>query len=211
MKSNNVNALESDIIALSRKDHDAICAASYKHPLGFLIRFLMYTGITMAELLVLSWCDIDLQTNRLYIPQLLIPTNNYYLKHPEVQSRYVPLLPFLREELLEWEFVQKSFCKPYVITAETGAAFATTLTGEPLYPEYLENVFNDVLAMCGLPPVPIRALRDTYAVFVLGCGLNPYSFNEIMGDINAADYYGNYLKTINNAARPVDNIMQGRW
>ena len=168
METKNKLRATEEITVLPREQHDAIRDASYKHPLGFLIRFLMYTGITVAELLVLSWRDLDIQRNHLYIPKLLIPTDSGFVKHPEVHSRYVPLLPFIREELLEWEFVQKSFCKPYELTDETGAAFATTLTGEPLWPEDIENVYHEILGMCGIPVHPIRVLRDTYAVFVIG-------------------------------------------
>jgi len=45
--NNYKNRTESNISILSPEQYIAVCEASYKHPLGFLIRILMYTGITV--------------------------------------------------------------------------------------------------------------------------------------------------------------------
>ena len=55
--NNYKNRTESNISILSPEQYIAVCEASYKHPLGFLIRILMYTGITVVELRLLNyWC-----------------------------------------------------------------------------------------------------------------------------------------------------------
>lgn len=209
--NNYKNRTESEISILSPEQYIAVCEASYKHPLGFLIRFLMYTGITVVELLVLSWGDINLHTNRLYVPQLYTPTDHGSVKHPQVQSRCIPLLPFLRKELIEWEYIQKSHCAPYEIANDLGPAFATTMDGNPLYPEDVERIFHEILAMCDIVPLPIGVLRDSFGIYVLASGISPYSFNEIMGDPNASDFYGDFLKSLMNSASPVNRLMSGRW
>lgn len=209
--NNYKNRTESEIRILSPEQYIAVCEASYKHPLGFLIRILMYTGITVVELLVLSWRDINIHRNRLHIPQLYVSTDHGSVKHPQVQSRCIPLLPFLRKELVEWEYIQKSHCAPFEIENESGPAFVTALDGNPLYPDDVEHIFHEILDMCGIAPLPISVLRDSFGIYVLASGISPYSFNEIMGDPNASDFYGDFLKSLINSASPVNRLMSGRW
>lgn len=62
-----------EVFVLAREEEEKIIRQSYQHPLGFLIRFLLSTGIKAEELLLLIYSDINVMAREVDIPIVLNP------------------------------------------------------------------------------------------------------------------------------------------
>ena len=184
-----------EVFVLAREEEEKIIRQSYQHPLGFLIRFLMSTGIKAEELLLLIYSDINVMTREVDIPIVLKPGTDINKAASTAEFRAVPIPDRTMVELADWRSAKMRACEmnEYDISHEP---IATTPEGNRITYQGLQRIFCDILYDCDMIYYPLSALRDTYAMRLLAGGIVPQALNEILGDPNAANIYINYSAAI---------------
>ena len=198
-----------EIEILNREEQTRLIQASYSHRYGVFIRLTLTTGLRLGEVLGLSWDNIDLRSNTLFVRQTLgrlekIDWNGIGAKTEIVMQvpktknsiRSIPLLPFIVKELQEWRNVQLSD------KAIAGAAYqdtglvVTNPFGGCIEPRTFKDYYNQILDMSGIGHFTFHALRHTFCTRALENDMDAKTVSAIMGHYSVAftlDTYGHVL------------------
>ena len=198
-----------EIEILTREQQNRLIQASYSHRYGVFIRLTLTTGLRLGEVLGLSWDNIDLRSNTLFVRQTLnrlekIDWNGIGAKTEIVMQvpktknsiRSIPLLPFILKELQEWRNVQLSD------KAIAGAAYqdtglvVTNPFGGYIEPRTFKDYYNQILDMSGIGHFTFHALRHTFCTRALENDMDAKTVSAIMGHYSVAftlDTYGHVL------------------
>lgn len=191
---NQPNTSPNEIFVLTHEEQERIINQSHQHPFGFLIRFLLYTGINAEELLLLIFSDINIEFCEIDVPIVLNPINGICSVDSSVEFRTVPLSYHTLIELSNWRFTKMRACGMNACDI-SHQPIASTVKGKPITFHGLQRIFCEILNGCGMPYYPLSALRDSYAVRALTGGVYPQSLNAVLGESNATDKYMNYIST----------------
>ena len=198
-----------EIEILTREQQNRLIQASYSHRYGVFIRLTLTTGLRLGEVLGLSWDNIDLRSNTLFVRQTLnrlekIDWNGIGAKTEIVMQvpktknsiRSIPLLPFILKELQEWRNVQLSD------KAIAGAAYqdtglvVTNPFGGYIEPRTFKDFYNQILDMSGIGRFTFHSLRHTFCTRALENDMDAKTVSAIMGHYSVAftlDTYGHVL------------------
>lgn len=182
----------TEMIILSHEEQRKLIHASYQHQYGVFIRLAMFTGLSTEELLGLCWDDVDEYGSRLRIRRI----HNISGTEPVMMQchapRFVPLLPYVLNDLLEWREIQRhanvSIPPMYVYHLPV----TLTLEGQPSTMESLLEVYSQILAVSGVGNYPFHILRNTFAIRCLEQGMHPQTLSVILGDSTAANTYAQF-------------------
>ena len=198
-----------EIEILNREEQTRLIQASYSHRYGVFIRLTLTTGLRLGEVLGLSWDNIDLRSNTLFVRQTLnrlekIDWNGIGAKTELVMQvpktknsiRAIPLLPFIVKELQDWKNVQLSD------KATMGAAYqdtelvVTNPFGGYIEPRTFKDYYSQILDMSGIGHFTFHALRHTFCTRALENDMDAKTVSAIMGHYSVAftlDTYGHVL------------------
>lgn len=192
-QSVNVNTTPiTELTILSQEEQRRLIQGSYQHQYGVFIRLAMFTGLRAEELLGLCWDDVDEYSSRLCIRRIQKSTDTDPLMVQCPSPRFVPFLPYVRNDLLEWREIQRhaNFSIPPVYVYHLPVTMM--LEGKPATMDSLQEVYSQVLALSGVANHPFCALRDTFAVRCLEQGMHPQTLAVILGDPAAATAYAQF-------------------
>lgn len=177
-----------EVFVLTQEEEKKVIQQSYQHPLGFLIRFLMSTGMKAEELLLLIYSDINVMTREVDIPIVLKPGTDINKAASTAEFRAVPIPDRTMVELADWRSAKMRVCgmNEYDISRQP---IATTPEGNLITYYDLQRFFCEILYECGIIYYPLSALRDTHAMRLLRGGTSLQELNKILGDPNAANIY----------------------
>ena len=177
-----------EVFVLTQEEEKKVIQQSYQHPLGFLIRFLMSTGMIAEELLLLIYSDINVMTREVDMPVVLKPGTDINKAASTAEFRAVPIPDRTMVELADWRSAKMRVCgmNEYDISHQP---IATTLEGNRITYQGLQRILCEILYECGMIYYPLSALRDTYAMRLLTGGISLQELNKNLGDPNAANIY----------------------
>ena len=182
----------TELVVLSHEDQRRLIQGSYQHPYGVFIRLAMFAGLRAEELLGLCWDDVDEYNSRLRTRRIQKSTDTEPLMVQCPSPRFVPLLPYVRNDLLEWREIQRHANVSIPPVYAYHLPVTLTLEGRPSTMDSLQEVYSQVLALSGVANYPFCALRDTFAVRCLEQGMHPQTLAVILGDPAAATAYAQF-------------------
>ena len=121
------------------------------------IRFLLYTGCRIPELLNMQWADVHLEKG--YVD----------LQDAKGGARVIPLNDKAKGILTS---LQQQEGNPHV--------FCGNLPGKPLV--NINGTWHKVRALAGIPDVRLHDLRYSFASFAVKKGIDLYTICELIGD-----------------------------
>lgn len=192
-QSVNVNTTPiTELTILSQEEQRRLIQGSYQHQYGVFIRLAMFTGLRAEELLGLCWDDVDEYSSRLCIRRIQKSTDTDPLMVQCPSPRFVPFLPYVRNDLLEWREIQRhaNISIPSVYVYHLPVTMM--LEGKPATMDSLQEVYSQILALSGVANYPFCALRETFAVRCLEQGMHPQTLAVILGDSDAATAYAQF-------------------
>lgn len=147
---------------------------------GLGIYICLFTGIRVGELCALTWDDISLENNLIYIHRTMqrIQTpddekkTTILIAEPKSQCsiRYIPIADTLREKL-----VQQTIKEGYVLTGDKIRY---------VEPRTMQNRFKVIVERCGIRDAHFHTLRHTFATRCIEVGFDVKSLSEILGHAN---------------------------
>jgi len=174
-----------DPLVLSPSEAGRFLAAARTHPFGALFVLGVTTGLRQGELLGLRWSDLDLKREH------ALTVHQSMQRRPqgrgvgdtktEKSNRTVELLPVACELLLAHRREQSAdqlACGPS--WAEPDLVF-TDERGEGLNPDRVRRRFRTFLTANGMPLIPFKNLRHTFATLHLETGTPDKVVSEAMG------------------------------
>ncbi len=158
------------------------------------------TGLRQAELLDLTWRDIDLDFPSISVRQVLyIRKGVYQLKEPKTEHsrRRVDMTPklacFLREYRAERESLYRSLGKELTLN---DLVFAS-VEGKPIDGRVMSHAFGRMVKKVNLAGVRFHDLRHTFASLMLQRGAKPKVISEALGHSSVAftmDVYSHIIE-----------------
>ena len=182
----------TELTILSHEEQRRLIQGSYQHQYGVFIRLALFTGLSSEELLGLCWDDVDEYGSRLRIRRIQKSAGNDSLMMQCHSPRFVPMLPYARNDLLEWHEIQRH--AHISIPPIYGYHIPITMTfdGRPSTIDSLQEVYSQILSLSGVANYPFCALRDTFAVRCLEQGMHPQTLSIILGNPAAANTYAQF-------------------
>lgn len=155
---------------IRRDEFEKRVADLYENNYGELSRLLFYTGLRIGEALALTWNDVELDKNQLYVNKTLdfktrMPTN------PKTKGSegYVPYPSFIKE-MLE-DIKKESASKIYGFNDDYYVFGGISPYHYSRYHKKFKEVF---------PEIRIHDLRHSFATYLINKGVDIYLVKELM-------------------------------
>lgn len=173
------------------------------------------TGLRQAELLGLTWRNLDLDLASLSVTQVLYKRKGIcQFKEPksEHSRRRLDLSPslalFLRQYRTEKQAERLLLGMPL---GKDDLVFSNA-DGTPMDPSTLTHNFARIARKAGLPGTRFHDLRHTFATLMLMAGIHPKIVSEMLGHASVAftlDTYSHVIPTLQQAAmKRLDEVLQ---
>jgi len=173
------------------------------------------TGLRQAELLGLTWRNLDLDLASLSVTQVLYKRKGIcQFKEPksEHSRRRLDLSPslalFLRQYRTEKQAERLLLGMPL---GKDDLVFSNA-DGTPMDPGTLTHNFARIARKAGLPGTRFHDLRHTFATLMLMAGIHPKIVSEMLGHASVAftlDTYSHVIPTLQQAAmKRLDEVLQ---
>ena len=156
-------------------------------PYETLVRFAAYTGLRAGEIGALRAGRLDLARSVVEVTESLSDVNGKLIVGPTktYARRYVPLPPFLRQELADYLSSRASGSETLVFTAARG--------GPLRHKNFYRRNFKPAVRAAGLPEgLRFHDLRHTYAAFCIASTADPYAVMRRMGHSSITVTYNTY-------------------
>lgn len=150
------------------------------------------TGLRQGELLGLAWEDVDLPRSQLHVRRELVRRGGRYYRD-ELKTtrsrRTVPMAQPVAEALAAHR--QRLVDEGFVPTA-TGPVFPNR-SGGPLNGSWLTHHFYDLLEQAGIPRLPFKNLRTTFASRLFEAGIPDRRVADLLGHTRTTTTHGHYI------------------
>lgn len=135
-----------------------------------MTRLLFYTGLRVGEVLALTWEDINLEENQLYVSKTF-DIDKRVITSPKTQGSvgYVPFPAFISEMLTE---IKKESAEKLYGFNESFYIFGGTA---PYHYSHYHKKFKMIF-----PELRIHDLRHSYATYLINKGVDIYLVKELM-------------------------------
>jgi integrase len=172
-----------------------------EHRLGALFEFAIFTGLRRAEIVALTWDEVDLAAAE---PELRIRRSK-----TDAGRRRVALDDRTVGALMAWQIAQtdeRNALGPAY--SDSGRVF-TMEDGRPLQPQYVTRLFDKLRRQAGLPKMTLHGTRHQQASLQLAAGTPLAVVSKQLGHSSVAvtaDIYSHLLRSTErdaaNAAAP---------
>ncbi|MGG0753016.1 tyrosine-type recombinase/integrase [Brevibacillus laterosporus] len=135
-----------------------------------LTRLLFYTGLRIGEAFALTWVDIDLEKNQLYVNKTLDMNTRKPTTPKTIGSEgYVPFPAFIADMLKE---MKKESAKKIYGFNDSMYVFGGLA---PYHYSHYRRKFKEIF-----PQIRIHDLRHSYATYLINKGVDIYLVKELM-------------------------------
>jgi integrase len=184
---------------------------SYFYP---VIYFAISTGLRQAEILGLTWRDIDLDLLTISVNKALYKRKGITeFREPKTQHsrRTVCMTPKLAAFMKDYKASRESL---YIQTGHVlglDDLVFTSVDIRPLHPSVLSHNYKKIVDKAGLSGVRFHDLRHTFASLMLLRGISPKVISEALGHSSVAftmDTYSHIIKGMQeDAMKLLDEVL----
>ena len=155
--------------------------------LSALWMLIATTGLRRREALGLRWSDIDLETGRAQINQMVISIGwNVHFGQPKTQAGRRPVGPDPATVEVLRKHRRAIHARPASVGTGGGQLVFCEPDGAPCHPERVYQAFRRAVIRHHLPPIPLHGLRHTWATPALQMDVHPRVVQERLGHSNIA-------------------------
>lgn len=186
------NPVPKELIVLNindqRKLENFLIQEKTSTSIGILLS--LYTGMRIGEVCALSWDDVDLDDNIIYIRHTVSRVKSVLperkteliLDEPKTRSskRVIPIPLYLTDILKRYRESSHSI---FVISNDDGFS----------NPRTFDLKFHSILKECGIDSINYHALRHTFATRCVEAGVDIKSLSEILGHANVSITLNTYV------------------
>ncbi|MDB8552618.1 site-specific integrase [Turicibacter sanguinis] len=155
----------------------------------------LHTGMRLGEILALTWDDVNLENNRIYINKTLIVHNKNQLSFstPKTQSsnRDILITQELKEILLDWKMKQPMIIQNMGYSIPKDEYVCTDEKGDLLNPRQFSARTSVFVKRTGVS-FKFHDFRHTHATMLLESGVNAKIVQERLGHSNISTTLGIY-------------------
>lgn len=159
---------------------------------------LFRTGMRLGEMLGLDWADINFDTRKITVQRAFVHGDWTTPKSGRV--RHIDMSPELHKAL--WERKGKGTGKKIGEGEDELNLVFQTKTGEPMDSRgFRRNVFQPLLAKCGLPKLRLHDCRHTFASLLLMNNASVIYVSKMLGHSNITttlNTYAHYIPAENS-------------
>lgn len=166
---------------LSRAEQQRLSSYLQEHltPCNMGILLCLYTGLRIGEICALTWADIHIEEQCLYIHQTM---QRIQMKESSEKKTVVVILPpksacSIRRIPVPDEISQ--LLRP--LRKQDNAYLLTGMVHSYMEPRNMENRFKAIIRECNINDINFHALRHTFATRCVELGFDVKSLSEILG------------------------------
>lgn len=156
--------------------------------LGILIS--LQTGLRIGEVCALSWEDIDLKNDVIYVRHTI---SRISCDAPGEKTQLILDTPKTKASLREIPIPSR--LRPFITEAKKKSDLQYVISEKDNFisPRTYDYRYHQILEKCGLRPVNYHALRHTFATRCIEAGVDVKSLSEILGHANVSITLNTYV------------------
>jgi integrase len=177
--------------------------AAAEHRLGPLFEVALFTGMRRGELLGLHWSDVNLEARTITVRNNRTQARQRIVEHSPKTSagrRIIDLSEQASAALLAWQITQETEAAEWGTAYERSGYVFTYENGEPLKPQYVTRLFDNIREHTGLPKMTFHGQRHESASLLLAAGTDIALVSKILGHSSIAITSDTYSHLIGSAA-----------
>ncbi len=157
--------------------------------LGILIS--LHTGLRIGEVCALTWNDIDLEKQIIYVRSTVVRIKNKSLN----ENKTMLIIDTPKTKASKREIPISTFLLPILMRMKAIATSMYVLSENNLFlnPRTYEYRFHKILSLSDLPNTNYHALRHTFATRCIEAGVDIKSLSEILGHSNVSITLNTYV------------------
>ena len=176
--------------------------SSYKNQRAVIFLLLaLNSGLREGELAGLQWSDFDFDNNQFSVNRTIhYEKGGLVIDTPKTIHGYrdVPFSDALKKELLKYKAWQETqmakLGDSYLGNPGLNAHVFMAKNGKPVYDTTFRKWLKDYCEWCGVPRIPVHALRHTFASVLIANNVDARTAADILGHSSASlvlDVYAN--------------------
>ena len=182
-----------------------------------VFHFAAFTGMRRSEILAVRWCDVDLETRKVYVNQSLHQLRGGEFEIRKVKTAYskrcieLPLSTAL--VLRQHREIAEAACSTVGRTMKDDDLVFSRADGQPVPPDAVTKRWIKLVRAEGLFGVRFHDLRHTHATLLLKWGVHPKIVQERLGHSSirtTLDIYSHVVPGLQQAAADIfDRRLSG--
>lgn len=159
------------------------------------------SGLREGELAGLQWSDFDFEDNKFSVNRTIhYEKGGLVVDTPKTQHGYrdIPFSDALKEKLLQYKTWQDEQIEKlgdrYLGNPGLSANVFMAKNGKPVYDTTFRKWLRDYCEWCGVPRIPVHALRHTFASVLIANNVDARTAADLLGHASASlvlDVYAN--------------------
>lgn len=159
------------------------------------------SGLREGELAGLQWSDFDFEDNKFSVNRTIhYEKGGLVVDTPKTQHGYrdIPFSDALKEKLLQYKTWQDEQIEKlgdrYLGNPGLNANVFMAKNGKPVYDTTFRKWLRDYCEWCGVPRIPVHALRHTFASVLIANNVDARTAADLLGHASASlvlDVYAN--------------------
>lgn len=187
-------SIKSELEIISHQNQDKIerYAKDQLTPTTVGILISLYTGLRIGEICALSWDDVNLDEQIIYVRHTITRIGNQS-SHPSTKTKLIIDRP---KTLASNRIIPIPSVLFPILTAfkkMSPSNFVVSHKKEFISPRTYEYRFHRVLDACGVPSVNYHTLRHTFASRCVEAGVDVKTLSEILGHKNPTITLNTYV------------------
>jgi len=193
------------IRALSQEEQNKLEDSALKNPNGLPVLLALCTGLRIGEISALSWNDIDLENQSLYVQ------NTYQRIQNMKKEQRTSLLMSDAKSTASYRNVPLSETLTQLLQKEklrrNGATFLFTCNNRPKEPRLINYHFKKIIQKAGLENIHFHQLRHTFATRCMEANGDIASISNLLGHSSVKTTMDVYVDSLDKQRRKIISDM----